>query len=72
MPGGGAPCRDELVDPKVFRVCADPDNMPFSNVAEEGSRSRSSQGFLPESSARASPTTYFPQVTGFVRHTLGG
>ena len=26
----------ELIDPKVFRVCADPNNMPFSTDKAEG------------------------------------
>ena len=33
-PGLGASA--ELVDPKVFRICADPRNLPFSNEAGEG------------------------------------
>ena len=33
-PGLGASV--ELVDPKVFRVCADPRNLPFSDEAGEG------------------------------------
>ena len=35
-PGLGASV--ELVDPKVFRVCADPRNLPFSDEAARGSR----------------------------------
>src|SRR5262249_34109653 len=31
-----APGGVELIDPAVLRVCADPNNMPFSNEAGEG------------------------------------
>jgi quinoprotein dehydrogenase-associated probable ABC transporter substrate-binding protein len=59
----------ELVDPKVFRVCADPHNLPFSD--EQG---RGFENELAELFARKlnEPTsyTYFPQVIGFVRNTL--
>jgi len=60
----------ELVDPKVFRVCADPHNMPFSNEAEEGYEQKLAQ-LLAEKLGKSVSYTYFPQVTGFVRHTLG-
>jgi len=60
----------ELVDPKVFRVCADPHNMPFSNEAEEGYEQKLAQLFAAKLGKSVS-YTYFPQVTGFVRHTLG-
>ncbi len=30
----------ELIDPKVLRVCADPNNMPFSTVKGEGFENR--------------------------------
>ena len=30
----------ELIDPKVLRVCADPNNLPFSNEREEGFENR--------------------------------
>jgi len=60
----------ELVDPKVFRVCADPHNMPFSNEAEEGYEQKLAQ-LLAGKLGKSVSYTYFPQVTGFVRHTLG-
>ena len=60
----------ELVDPKVFRVCADPHNMPFSNEAEEGYEQKLAQ-LIAGKLGKSISYTYFPQVTGFVRHTLG-
>ena len=59
----------ELVDPKVFRVCADPHNLPFSDEAGEGFENRLAELFARK---LGEPTsyTYFPQVIGFVRNTL--
>ena len=60
----------ELVDPNVLRVCADPNNLPYSNEAGEGYENRLAE-FLAEKLGRKGVTyTYFPQVTGFVRNTL--
>jgi quinoprotein dehydrogenase-associated probable ABC transporter substrate-binding protein len=66
-PGLGA--SGELVDPKVFRVCADPHNLPFSDEAGEGFENKLAELFA---SKLGEPTsyTYFPQVIGFVRNTL--
>jgi quinoprotein dehydrogenase-associated probable ABC transporter substrate-binding protein len=66
-PGLGAPA--ELVDPKVFRVCADPHNLPFSDEAGEGFENKLAELFAQK---LGEPTnyTYFPQVIGFVRNTL--
>ncbi len=60
----------ELVDPNVFRVCADPNNLPFSNEAEEGFEQRLAELFAKQLNKSVS-YTYFPQVVGFVRNTLG-
>jgi len=61
----------ELVDPNVLRVCADPNNMPFSNEAEQGFEQEVAR-FLADKLRRQSVSyTYFPQATGFVRMTLG-
>jgi quinoprotein dehydrogenase-associated probable ABC transporter substrate-binding protein len=60
----------ELVDPKVFRVCADPHNMPFSNEAGEGYEQKLAELFA-NKLGKGTSYTYFPQVVGFVRHTLG-
>ena len=66
-PGLGASV--ELVDPKTFRVCADPRNLPFSNEAGEGFENKLAELFARK---LGEPTsyTYYPQVLGFVRNTL--
>jgi quinoprotein dehydrogenase-associated probable ABC transporter substrate-binding protein len=66
-PGLGASA--ELVDPKTFRVCADPSNLPFSNEAGEGFENKLAQLFAQKLGKPVS-YTYFPQVIGFVRNTL--
>jgi quinoprotein dehydrogenase-associated probable ABC transporter substrate-binding protein len=60
----------ELIDPKVFRVCADPRNMPFSTENREGFENKIADLFaakLRKSIAYA----WYPGATGFVRNTLG-
>src|SRR5580698_3694453 len=66
-PGLGASA--ELVDPKTFRVCADPRNLPFSDEAGKGFDNKLAELFA---SKLAEPIsyTYYPQVIGFVRNTL--
>ncbi|HXA26545.1 MAG TPA: substrate-binding domain-containing protein [Acetobacteraceae bacterium] len=66
-PGLGA--SGELVDPKVFRVCADPRNLPFSNEAGEGFENKLAELFARKLGVPTS-YTYLPQVIGFVRNTL--
>jgi quinoprotein dehydrogenase-associated probable ABC transporter substrate-binding protein len=66
-PGLGASV--ELVDPKVFRVCADPHNLPFSDEQGEGLENKLAQLFAQKLNEPVS-YTYFPQVIGFVRNTL--
>jgi quinoprotein dehydrogenase-associated probable ABC transporter substrate-binding protein len=61
----------ELVDPEVLRVCADPNNMPFSNEAGEGIENRLAELFAQKLGRKGVTYTFFPQVTGFVRNTLG-
>jgi quinoprotein dehydrogenase-associated probable ABC transporter substrate-binding protein len=60
----------ELVDPKVLRVCADPRNLPFSNVKGEGFENRLAELFADKLQKKLD-YMYFPQATGFVRMTLG-
>jgi quinoprotein dehydrogenase-associated probable ABC transporter substrate-binding protein len=59
----------ELVDQKVFRVCADPHNLPFSDEQGKGFENQLAELFARKLNE---PTnyTYFPQVIGFVRNTL--
>jgi quinoprotein dehydrogenase-associated probable ABC transporter substrate-binding protein len=66
-PGLGASV--ELVDPKAFRVCADPRNLPFSDEAGGGFENKIAE-LLARKLGRPVAYTYFPQVIGFVRNTL--
>ena len=60
----------ELVDPQVFRACGDPRNLPFSDDKGEGFENKLAEFFAAKLGKKLS-YTYFPQVTGFVRMTLG-
>src|SRR5579862_3490772 len=60
----------ELVDPKVLRVCADPNNLPFSNEKGEGFENKLAEFFAAKLGKKVA-YTFFPQATGFVRMTLG-
>lgn len=59
----------ELVDPKAFRVCADPRNLPFSDEAGEGFENKLAELFAQKLGEPVN-YTYYPQVIGFVRNTL--
>ncbi|HXT82659.1 MAG TPA: substrate-binding domain-containing protein [Acetobacteraceae bacterium] len=66
-PGLGASI--ELVDPKIFRVCADPHNLPYSNEQGEGFENKLAALFAKKLNEPTS-YTYEPQVIGFLRNTL--
>ncbi|MGJ0395419.1 MAG: substrate-binding domain-containing protein [Methylocystis sp.] len=59
----------ELVDPKTLRVCADPNNLPFSNDKGEGFENRIAE-FLAKKLGKQLAYSYYPGATGFVRNTL--
>lgn len=59
----------DLVSKSNFRVCADPNNMPFSNEAGDGFENRIAE-LLGERLGRPVSYTFFPQALGFVRRTL--
>ena len=59
----------ELVDPKVLRVCADPNNMPFSNDKGDGFENKIAR-LLAEKLNKDVAYTYYPGATGFIRNTL--
>jgi quinoprotein dehydrogenase-associated probable ABC transporter substrate-binding protein len=59
----------ELVDPKVFRACVDPRNLPFSNEKGEGFENKLAELFA-EKLQKKLDFMYFPQAAGFVRMTL--
>ena len=60
----------ELVDPNVLRVCADPNNLPFSNEKGEGFENKLVE-LLAAKLDKKLAYVWYPQATGFVRNTLG-
>ncbi len=59
----------ELVDPHVFRACADPRDLPFSNEAGEGFENKIAD-LMSKKLGRGLAYTYYPGATGFIRNTL--
>ena len=59
----------ELVDATKFRVCADPDNLPYSNEAGEGFENKIAE-LLAAELDRDVTYTWYPSTIGFVRNTL--
>jgi quinoprotein dehydrogenase-associated probable ABC transporter substrate-binding protein len=59
----------EIVGRTELRVCADPNNLPFSNEKQEGFENKIADVIGDELKL---PVTYtfFPQIIGFVRNTL--
>jgi quinoprotein dehydrogenase-associated probable ABC transporter substrate-binding protein len=60
----------ELVDPKVLRVCADPNNMAFSTDKGQGFENKLAE-LLADKLGKGLSYSWYPQATGFVRNTLG-
>src|SRR5262249_37529697 len=58
----------ELVDPKVLRVCADPNNMPFSTERGEGFENKLAE-LLADKLGKGLSYSWYPPATGFVRNT---
>ena len=54
---------------RTLRVCADPNNLPFSNQAQEGFENRIANLLAADRGARIA-YTWWPQRRGFVRNTL--
>jgi len=59
----------ELIDPKVLRVCADPNNLPFSNEKGEGFENKIAE-LLAARLHKELAYSFYPGATGFVRNTL--
>lgn len=53
-----------------LRVCADPDNMPFSNEAGEGFENKLAELIAQRLDARLD-YSWFPEATGYVPNTMG-
>src|ERR1700685_2398871 len=68
--GAGLDAEFELVDAKVLRVCADPNNLPFSNEKGEGFENKIAE-LLAAKLDKKLAYVWYPQATGFVRNTLG-
>jgi mxaJ protein len=56
---------------RVLRVCADPNNLPFSNRAGEGFENKIAE-LLARELGWTVEYTWFPQRMGFIRNTLRG
>lgn len=59
----------ELIDPHVFRACADPHDLPFSNEAGEGFENKIAE-LLAHKLGKSLAYTFYPDATGFIRNTL--
>jgi quinoprotein dehydrogenase-associated probable ABC transporter substrate-binding protein len=70
LPGVATAQTADLVSRTALRVCADPANLPFSNQAGEGFENKIAE-LLAADLKLPLEYTWFPQVTGFVRNTLG-
>lgn len=66
---GSAAAAEEEAKKDAFRVCADPNNLPFSNKNREGFENRIADALAKDLGL---PVEYawFPQRIGFVRNTL--
>ena len=70
VPAGAAPgAATPAGGPRELRVCADPNNLPFSNDREEGFENRLAELVAAELGASVR-YTWWAQRRGFVRHTL--
>jgi quinoprotein dehydrogenase-associated probable ABC transporter substrate-binding protein len=69
-PGAAQQNTGELVDRSKLRVCADPDDLPYSNEAGEGFENKIAELLAADLGVDLA-YTWHPQVIGFVRNTLG-
>ena len=60
----------ELIDPNELRVCADPNNLPFSNEKSEGFENKLAE-LVAQKLGKSLAYAWYPQAPGFVRNTLG-
>ncbi|HUC70338.1 MAG TPA: substrate-binding domain-containing protein [Stellaceae bacterium] len=59
----------DIVDRTALKVCADPNNLPFSNDKQQGFENKIAD-LVGASLGLKVEYTWFPQVIGFVRNTL--
>jgi quinoprotein dehydrogenase-associated probable ABC transporter substrate-binding protein len=67
--GGTLAQTGELVDRSELKICADPNNLPFSNEKKEGFENKIAE-LLGAELGLTVDYVWFPQVIGFVRNTL--
>ncbi len=60
----------ELIDPKVFRTCSDPHNMPYSTQNRDGFENKIA-AFLADKLGKSVDFDWYPDSIGFIRNTLG-
>ncbi len=66
---GSAAQTRRLVDRSELKVCADPNNLPFSDEKKEGFENKIAELIGAELGLKVD-YAWFPQVIGFVRNTL--
>ena len=59
----------DIVDRSALKVCADPNNLPFSNEKKQGFENKISE-VMGTALGLKVDYTWFPQIIGFVRNTL--
>jgi quinoprotein dehydrogenase-associated probable ABC transporter substrate-binding protein len=64
-----APQTSDIVDRSELKVCADPNNLPFSDEKKDGFENKIADLIGAELGLKVD-YTWFPQVIGFVRNTL--
>src|SRR5882724_717012 len=67
--GPAAAQTGEIVDRSALKVCADPNNLPFSDEKKEGYENKIAELMGAELGLKVD-YAWFPQVIGFVRNTL--
>jgi quinoprotein dehydrogenase-associated probable ABC transporter substrate-binding protein len=65
----GGWCGEHYANLKDFRVCADPNNLPFSNQKLEGFENRIAELLARDLGSQVA-YTWWPQRRGFIRNTL--
>jgi quinoprotein dehydrogenase-associated probable ABC transporter substrate-binding protein len=64
-----APQTADIVDRSALRVCADPNNLPFSSEKKQGFENKIAE-IMGAALGLKVDYTWFPQINGFVRNTL--
>src|SRR6201981_3167456 len=67
--GPAAAQTSDIVDRSELKVCADPNNLPYSDEKKEGFENRIAEVIGGELGLKVD-YAWFPQVIGFVRNTL--